>query len=119
MLRIFPLLAALLFLSSCEFKSYRAAYRFEPGVTYTLRYSSGLQAKAEGSRGKSPYGSTAYAVFSYNELADRALCTPRNAARIVRRLIDSGYVRVVGAHKNDGNNYEPVLDRGLEVANAA
>jgi hypothetical protein len=62
---------------------------------------------------------TGRAIFSYNELADRALCTPRNAARVVRRLIEAGFLRVVGTHQNDGNNYAPNLDRGLEVANAA
>jgi hypothetical protein len=65
-----PLLASVFLLSSCEFKSYRAAYRFDPGVTYTLRYSAKLQGDAEGSWGKSPYEASSDAVFSIKAVAD-------------------------------------------------
>lgn len=69
MLRLFLLLIALLS-SSCEFKSYRAAYRFDPGVTYTLRFASGLDAKPDGSWGKGPYASGTESIFSAKGVLD-------------------------------------------------
>jgi hypothetical protein len=51
-------------LSSCEFRSRRAVWHFDPGVTYKVRYAAELKAKADGSWGSSPYVSAAQAEFS-------------------------------------------------------
>lgn len=76
MRRNFKLIASLaivsLFTVSCEFQSRRVAWRFDPGVTYKVRYSVELRAKAEGSWGASPYVSVAQAGFSLRAVTDTA-----------------------------------------------
>ena len=71
-----PLLLAslsfLLLLSSCEFRSRRAAWHPSPGVTYKLRYSAETRAKAQGAWGQAPYLSAALAEFSVKASLDSA-----------------------------------------------
>ena len=64
-------LSALL-LAACEFRSHRAAWRLDTKVTYKVRYSAELRAKAEGSWGSSPYVSSARAEFSAQASGDTA-----------------------------------------------
>ena len=70
MLRYFSYLVLILVFISCDFKSYRAAYRFDPGVGYTIHYSAELKGKADGSWGRSPYTATAKAVFTVKGSSD-------------------------------------------------
>lgn len=57
-------------LSSCEFRSRRATWRFDPGTASKLMYSAELRAKADGSWGSSPYVSSANAAFSMQASGD-------------------------------------------------
>jgi hypothetical protein len=70
----FHILSALalsaLLLSACEFQSRRAAWRFDPGVTYKLHYAAELKARADGSWGAAPYVSAAESEFSFKASAD-------------------------------------------------
>ncbi|MDB5049258.1 MAG: hypothetical protein JWO30_2329 [Fibrobacteres bacterium] len=59
-----------LLLSSCEFRSHRAVWHFEPGVTYKVQYSAEVKAKADGSWGAAPYVSAAQAGFSAQAALD-------------------------------------------------
>jgi hypothetical protein len=74
--RNFRLTAALaltsLLASSCEFQSRRITWRLDTAVTYKVRYSVELRAKAEGSWGASPYVSVAEAGFSLRAVTDTA-----------------------------------------------
>ncbi|HKP95492.1 MAG TPA: hypothetical protein VJ385_07030 [Fibrobacteria bacterium] len=65
-----PVLCVLLLLSSCEFRSRRAVWRLEAGVTYKLEYSAELRARADGSWGTGPYVSAARAGFSVRAVPD-------------------------------------------------
>ena len=71
-----PILATSVFLcgllASCEFQSRRVTWRLDPAVTYKVRYSVELRAKAEGSWGSSPYVSVAEAGFSLRAVTDTA-----------------------------------------------
>ncbi len=70
MLRLSLVLIAALLAVSCEFKSYRAVYSFDPAVTYTLRYSSSLKASTEAPGAKGKYAADADAVFSAKGVLD-------------------------------------------------
>lgn len=61
-----------LFAVSCEFQSRRITWRLDPEVTYKVRYSVELRAKAEGDWGSSPYVSIAEAGFSLRAVTDTA-----------------------------------------------
>ena len=66
------LIPAFLVLTSCEFRSRLAAYRFDPGVTFKIRYSAETRAKADGSWGSAPYASAATAEFTGKAVTDSA-----------------------------------------------
>ena len=70
----FPIsaLSICIILSSCEFRSRRPAYRFDPGVTFKIRYSAETRAKADGSWGSAPYVSAATAEFTGKAVTDSA-----------------------------------------------
>jgi hypothetical protein len=59
-------------LASCEFQSRRITWRLDPAVTYKVRYSVELRAKAEGGWGAGPYVSVAEAGFSLRAVTDSA-----------------------------------------------
>lgn len=69
---IATLALASLLMVSCEFQSRRITWRLDPAVTYKVRYTVELRAKAEGGWGSGPYVSVAEAGFSLRAVTDTA-----------------------------------------------